>query len=294
MTRVSFQRDLLLLAVLTLSVVLFGRDGHGAGERFFIAGLDVTVWRPDESTPAALPIVVFSHGFHGCATQSRFLMTALAAAGYVVVAPNHRDATCNGGNSRWLDRSEQRFGNPETWDETSFRDRADDIICLVAALKAEPAWRNLINWQHFGLVGHSLGGYTVLGLGGTWHGWKLDGVKAVLALSPYVQPFLVRQTLAGLDAPVMYQGGTLDFGITPALQKAMGAYDLSPSPKYYVELKGAGHFAWTDLRATFHDPIVAYSLAFLDRYARGSAPTPQLTEATSAVAILRYDSGTHQ
>jgi hypothetical protein len=51
-------------------------------------------------------------------------------------------------------------------------------------------------------------------------------------------------------------------GITPALRKAMGAYDLSPMPKYYVELKGAGHFAWTDLRHTFHDPIVAYSLAF--------------------------------
>jgi pimeloyl-ACP methyl ester carboxylesterase len=79
-----------------------------------------------------------------------------------------------------------------------------------------------------------------------WPGWKLDGVKAVLALSANVQPFLVRGTLAGLGAPVMYQGGTLDFGITPALHKAMGAYDLSPMPKYYVELKGAGHFAWTD------------------------------------------------
>jgi hypothetical protein len=68
----------------------------------------------------------------------------------------------------------------------------------------------------------------------------------------------------------------------------MGAYDLSPMPKYYVELKGAGHFAWTDLRRTFHDPIVAYSIAFLDRYVRGSAASPLLTHATSAVAILRY------
>jgi pimeloyl-ACP methyl ester carboxylesterase len=134
----------------------------------------------------------------------------------------------------------------------------------------------------------------VLGLGGAWPGWKLDGVKALLALSPYVQPFPVRRTLAGLDAPVMYQGGTLDFGITPALQKSMGAYDLSPRPKYYVELKGAGHFAWTDLRHTFHDPIVAYSLAFLDRYVRGSAVATQLTEATSAVAIFRYDPGAQQ
>jgi predicted dienelactone hydrolase len=173
-------------------------------------------------------------------------MTALASAGYLVVAPNHRDATCDGGGARWIDRPEQRFVKPETWDETSFRDRADDIVHLVAALKAMPEWRNRIDWHCFGLVGHSLGGYTVLGLDGAWPSWKLGGVKAVLALSPYVQPFLVRGTPAGLGAPVMYQGGTLDVGITPALHKAMGAYDLLPMPKYYVELKGAGHFAWTD------------------------------------------------
>lgn len=210
-------------------------------------------------------------------------MTALASAGYLVVAPNHRDATCNGGDARWIDRPEQSFGKPETWDETSFRDRADDIVHLVAALKAGPEWRNRVDWQRFGLIGHSLGGYTVLGLDGAWPSWKLDGVKAVLALSPYVQPFLVRRTLAGLAAPVMYQGGTLDFGITPALHKAMGAYDLSPTPKYYVELKGAGHFAWTDSRGTFHDPIVAYSPAFLDLCVRGSPASPLLTRATSAV-----------
>jgi predicted dienelactone hydrolase len=233
-----------------MSVVLLGGVGRAAEERLSIAGLDVMVWQPEETKPAALPIVVFSHGFHGCATQSRFLVTALASAGYLVIAPNHRDAACNGGSARWTDRPEQRFIKPETWEETTFRDRADDIIRLVAALKAMPAWRNRIDWLRFGLVGHSLGGYTVLGLGGAWPNWRLDGIKAVLALSPYVHPFLVRRTLAGLDAPVMYQGGTLDFGITPALHKAMGAYDLSPMPKYYVELKRAGHFAWTDLRQT--------------------------------------------
>ena len=287
-TRPFLCRSFLLLVISTMSVVLLLAVGRAAEERLSIAGLDVMVWQPDEPTPATLPIVVFSHGFHGCATQSRFLMTALASAGYLVVAPNHPDATCNGGSARWTDRPEQRFGKPETWDETSFRDRADDIIHLVAALKTMPAWRNRIDWQRFGLVGHSLGGYTVLGLGGAWPSWKLDGVKAVLALSPYVQPFLVRRTPVGLGAPVMYQGGTLDFGITPALRKAMGAYDLSPMPKYYVELKGAGHMAWTDLRRTFHDPIVAYSLAFLNRYVRESAASPLLTQATSAVAILRH------
>ena len=73
-----------------------------------------------------------------------------------------------------------------------------------------------MDWDHFGLVVHSLGGYTVLALGGGWKSWKLSGVKAVLALSPYSAPFTVSHTLGDIHIPVMYQGGTLDAGITLA------------------------------------------------------------------------------
>jgi predicted dienelactone hydrolase len=285
MTR-SFPRRRLLLAMTALTAAVSAGTAHAAAEQLSNSGLDVTVWRPDGDAPA--PIVVFSHGFHGCATQSRFLMIAFAAAGYLVVAPNHRDATCNGGGARWISPPEQRFGQPGSWDEASFHDRADNIRRLVAALKADPAWRDRIDWQRLGLAGHSLGGYTVLGLAGAWPGWKLDGVKAVLALSPYVEPFLLHHSLAGLAAPVMYQGGTLDFGITPFVRKSMGAYDQSPAPKYYVEFKGAGHLAWTDVRDAHHAAIVAYSVAFLDRYIRGSANRGALTKATDAVTALRH------
>jgi pimeloyl-ACP methyl ester carboxylesterase len=284
----TFLRRLLPFVLAFMGVALLVGAARAGAERVSIAGLDVTVWRPDGGPSTAAPIIVFSHGFHGCATQSRFLMTAFAAAGYMVVAPNHRDATCNGGGARWISPPERQFGQPGTWDEASFRDRADDIRHLVAALQADPTWRDRIDWQRLGLVGHSLGGYTVLGLAGAWPDWKLDGVKAVLALSPYVQPFLLRHSLAGLAAPVMYQGGTLDFGITPFLGKPMGAYDQSPSPKYYVELRRAGHLAWTDLGDVDHAAIVAYSVAFLDRYLRGATASGLLTEPTAAVATLRY------
>ena len=56
---------------------------------------------------------------------------------------------------------------------------------------------------------------------------------------------------SGLDAPVMYQGGTRDIGITPFINKGNGAYPQSPAPKYYVEFDGAGHFAWTDLNPKY-------------------------------------------
>jgi hypothetical protein len=95
-----FRRNLLCSAVSVVGSVTVRSAAHAAEQKMSIAELDVTVWRPDGGAAAAHPIIIFSHGFHGCATQSRFLMTAFAAAGYLVIAPNHRDATCNGGSAR--------------------------------------------------------------------------------------------------------------------------------------------------------------------------------------------------
>src|SRR5579872_3176388 len=57
-----------------------------------IAGRDVAVWKPEGAAPASgYPLILFSHGYTGCNTQSVFLMRALAHAGYLVLAPNHKD-----------------------------------------------------------------------------------------------------------------------------------------------------------------------------------------------------------
>jgi predicted dienelactone hydrolase len=263
---------------------------HAEEQTLVLAGLKVALWAPEQTPAAKAPLIVFSHGFHGCATQSRFLMTALAGAGYLVVAPNHRDATCDGGPARWRDRPESSFVDPAAWTAASFRDRADDISRLLAALRADPRWRDRIDWTEIGLVGHSLGGYTVLGLAGAWPEWNLPGIKAVLALSPYSQPFVHAHTMERLAVPVMLQGGTRDFGITPTLHRQNGAFDQAPAPKYDVEFAGAGHFAWTDVSRVAHAAIIAYSIAFLDHYVRGLPAESRLTQPSSEVALLRFAS----
>src|SRR5262249_44335749 len=226
----------------------------------------------------------------GCATQSLFLMEALAANGYLVFAPNHRDATCSGGSARWSDKPSMPFAQPALWSDTSFRDRGEEIRRLIEALRRDARWKTSADWSRPALAGHSLGGYTMLGLAGGWPSWKLPGVRAVLALSPYSQPFLLHRTLAGLEAPVMYQGGTLDFGVTPALEKSMGAFEQSPEPKYCVEFERVGHFAWTNIgQASVRDAIVVYSLAFLNHYVKGE-PTDGLTRWRPEVAGMRYAS----
>jgi pimeloyl-ACP methyl ester carboxylesterase len=172
--------------------------------------------------------------------------------GYLVFAPNHRDATCNGGASRWFGRPATPFSKPARWTERDFRDRGDDIRRLIAALRADRRLAALADWSRLGLAGHSLGGYTALALAGAWPTWKIAGIRAVLALSPYGQPFIIHHTLARIDAPIMYQGGSWDFGITPAINKHGGAYEQSRPPKYFIELSNVGHFAWTDLQKRAH------------------------------------------
>ncbi len=250
-----------------------------------IGGSRVSVWRPSSSASGPAPLVVFSHGFHGASTQSSFLMRALAADGYLVIAPNHRDAIA-GGLARLLEPPEAGFGRPFTWSESTYRDRADDIRSLVEALKADERWSATIDWSRVALVGHSLGGYTVIGLAGGWPAWKLTDVKAVVALSPYAAPFVEHRTLGGLGVPVMYQGGTEDIGISPGLRRPGGAYDATSAPACYVEFQDAGHMDWTDLIPRHQASIEYYCLAFLDSHLKrdwGADPTRRLGD----VADLR-------
>jgi predicted dienelactone hydrolase len=282
----------LLILVIAGGLSAFAVAGASASEeRLSLAGLAVTVWQPDAATRDARPTIIFSHGFHGCDTQARFLATALAGAGYLVFAPQHRDATCDHGGGRLSDPPEEPFVKPDLWSEAAYRDRAEDIKRLIAALKRDDAWRQRIDWGRLGLAGHSLGGYTVLGLAGAWPQWKLPGIKAVLALSPYIEPYLAAHSLSGLSVPVMYQGGTLDLGITPTVSRAGGGYESSPAPKYFVEFRDAGHLAWTDLGpAAAHAAIIAYSRAFFDHYLKGEPAAPLLMEPGAEVATLRFQS----
>jgi predicted dienelactone hydrolase len=235
-----------------------------------IAGLDVAIWKPNQRGRA--PLLAFSHGFKGCNIQSTYFMQAFADAGYIVVAPNHEDAGCDRAGGRG-GRPEERFGQADNWSEETYRERGNDIRRLLDAMRRDSRWSSQVDWSRVGLVGHSLGGYTVLGLAGGWGSWRLPNIKAVLAWSPYCEPYAVKGDLDGIRVPVMYQGGTRDIGVTPFVRRSGGCFEKTASPAIFVEFQGAGHFAWTDLQDASQDLIAEYSIAFVDRYVRGHGGT---------------------
>jgi pimeloyl-ACP methyl ester carboxylesterase len=247
-----------------------------------LAGLDVAVW-PAQNAKGPAPVILFSHGFNGCNTQSTFLMEALAQAGYTVFAPNHKDAACGNGVSK----AEESFRDAASWTDQTYRDRHNDMTGLVTALRGSPEWAPRLDWTRAGLAGHSLGGYTALGLDGGWASWKQTTFKAVLAMSPYCEPFVKSGSLGAVAAPVMYQGGTRDLGITPSVKKPQGCYDRTASQAFFVEFSGAGHFAWTDRQTETQELIVRYSLAFFDQFLNNKVSADLRTRAPG-VSDLRW------
>lgn len=285
-----------------------------------IVGLRVALWYPTQALPARhiygsrfsgmvatdappacgrLPLVIFSHGLGGCGTQTLFFTEELARHGYIVAAPDHHDATfCTvDGGTGDLRRMvpEAPLFKPDVWTDAAYADRRDNVKALIGALLIDPVFGQAIDGHAIGAAGHSLGGYTVVGVGGGWPSWKDGRIRAVLALSPYVQPFMAQSSLGSLQVPVMYQGATLDVGITPWLD---GAYARTGAPKYLVMLRGGTHFAWTNaacgnaasvqacLERTEPHLITIYSVAFFDHYLK-AAPADLLSGDGAGLASFR-------
>ncbi|HEY1327541.1 MAG TPA: hypothetical protein VGI14_11425 [Casimicrobiaceae bacterium] len=273
-------------AILFLAIAILQGTAFAAHEESArIGGVDVVIWTPSAPQADRLAVIMFSHALYMCPTQSRYLTRAIADAGYIVIAPVHADSSCR--FSLWPSVWRMSGKPSPLWNDSDYRDRAEDIRNVVAALPEDPHYGAMADVTRLGLVGHSLGGYTVLGLGGAWPSWRLDGVRAIVALTPYSLPFEHTQGLRHLSAPTMYQAGELDPIFTLPLEHS--GYARTPHPKYFVEMASASHLAWTDLGVSSRDAIVDYAIAFLDHYVRGEPETPTLHAALPGVSSFMRD-----
>lgn len=264
-------------AVLFVSaIVLFPFLSHAAETQIITTSdnLEITIWLPEDYKDKAelYPLIVFSHGFMTCPAQSVFLTSALADNGYIVMAPRHADATCGTDgrlsasfmNIFQSEKTEQSFLSPENWTSDTEKDRAQEIKATLDYALKKFLLASRIDTDNIGLMGHSLGGYTVLGLAGAVREWSDDRVGAVLAMSPFSAPLMMHNSLKQISIPVMFQAGTSD-KLTQAWM-VRTSYHLTTSQKYYVEFPTAGHFDWMDVSAKNHANIIPYSVAFFDAY----------------------------
>ena len=211
------------------------------------AGNELTGSVARDAPPAAcprVPLVLFSHGLGGCGLQSTFLTEELARRGYVVAAPDHADAATCGIDGEALRlqnlRTEQPLLEPARWNEQSEIGRLHDLRATIAKVGSDAALARIADTTRVGAVGHSLGGYAVLAMGGAWPTWRTHEVKAVVAMSPFVTPFIAHGTLPKLAVPVMYQGAEFDWGVTPNVEGTEGRVRGEPGTEVLRAAAGAG------------------------------------------------------
>jgi predicted dienelactone hydrolase len=131
--------------------------------------IDIAIWYPTTSAEVSLtlgpstmmvsrgspiekkhPLALISHGTGGMNLNHHEIASALARAGFIVVALTHL-----GDNFR--DRS--MVGKLEY-----FTERPRQVSRTLDAFLADPKWRNLIDENRIAFVGHSAGGFTGLAL----------------------------------------------------------------------------------------------------------------------------------
>ena len=241
------------------------------------------------------PLLAFSHGYGGSPISDDYI-TALyifASYGYIVVAPFH-------GDPRFSDLKIDDLG-----DVIAVVTHLDDFTALQALrplsvsaaldiLLASPQWQSHIDPTQIGAFGASMGGETVMLLGGagltssaglSWTQVTLDPrIKAAAGYVPYFgQPFLPafgrdEHGLDGVKLPFLGISGTADL-TAPIVETQLGVTRLAGA-RELVALAGVKH----GFDVASSGDIFTWMLVYFDAEVRGNPAARQQLSTMASVA----------
>jgi len=187
---------------------------------------------------------VFSHGYGGINTASVVLMETLASHGFIVISPEHT------GNSQ--------ASNDDTFDEAAAK-RVPDVSFLIDTMidrshDQGDIFYKRINENRVGVVGHSFGGMTSVGMATGWAGADPDPrVEAIVPISAVFEAELqsdertgpnagfTAEQLGSITVPAMLIGGTEDINVFIE-NNSIAFSQMTNSPHVYqVDIIGANH-----------------------------------------------------
>jgi len=312
----------------------------------------VALWYPTEAAPAAtqyvqvggalptelardaapakgrLPLVIFSHGGGGCATNGAVFAEELAARGFVVAGPDHDDefTACRSDGSLAPDL--KRAGQWLRWARSvsagrkrvRFQHRPREIRQTLDAVLSASAGTGelagLVDPRRIGMTGVSFGAWTTLAVGGSIPLYRDGRVKAIAPIAGPAGPAASPQRTANVRVPILLIFGeaeTAALGDPASGRKTatlLRQYEAARAPKVLIGITGARHLDFggagtsnrtalpgrrvTTAKVRATDPVIsttnAYLLAFFRRYLNGDATAgKRLERKAKQVFLFRRD-----
>jgi predicted dienelactone hydrolase len=259
------------------------------------------------------PLLVFSHGYGGGGIGAVFFTEALAARGWIVACPDHHDkhsaVRIRTGQEKHFDRigllrHAKEIAASGPGDRGKYMYRLDEMKLVLDDMLNSDLFGKLIDKDRIAVGGHSFGGFTAMGLSGTIRGRHDPRIKALLLFSTGAGGYLFREEeLAVVRIPTMLFMGEREAdqrrGSKTMSELSARIYRNVSSQKYFLVVKGAGHFSFNN---SFADNrmsrllsgseeqfkvIQRYSIAFLERHVAGKKDSGLVLERKDPL-ITRY------
>src|SRR5579864_260283 len=234
----------------------------------------------------AYPLILFSHHSGGHRRASTFLCTHLSSHGYIVAALDHSEVVAADLARRDGETAEQKSARADAVVASRVPDLRFLLDHLLSGAALDPETQ--IDPTQIAVVGHSLGGWTVLA--------AIDvepRVGAVVALAPggnsNPKPGILRAKLNfnwGRDVPTLYLAAENDTPIP--LDGLYEIFERTPATKQMVILRRADHCHFMDEVERLHEatrnmPFTA-ELAWLPKEMR---PITELCSGDQAHLFVR-------
>jgi predicted dienelactone hydrolase len=230
------------------------------------------LYLPQTTSANPVPVIVISHGVAEDRTTYAYLAEHLASYGFAVASVEHIGGDAN--------RFRKYFsGMAPAPVATELLQRPRDVSFLLNELQrraqSNPSLRQL-DLRGVGLVGHSLGGYTILALAGAQldfdrikqfcnpnrslnlsvllqcranelkpQPYQLQDprVKAIFAISPLGSTMFGKRGMSQIRVPVFLMGGSDDI-VTPAVPEQIHPFTWLQQPDKYLAILVKGtHFS---------------------------------------------------
>jgi dienelactone hydrolase len=218
------------------------------------------------------PLILFSHGDGGVATQNLSQIETLVSHGYVVIAPNHTynasitfdkegTPTTYKSNVTW---TEQAMHNKKYYANQLIRYRYEDIAFVLAEISKDGLqgavsnpYYKIIDFDRIGMMGHSMGAGT------SYHALINDKrIKSAVALDGWFFPLDQKTFSTKTNKPFLHLGqeeffnldidgdindtetGKINFDIHNAILK-------NNTNSFVVYVKNSLHQDFTDFKQTY-------------------------------------------